>query len=154
MILAGIFNLYRGNRPQDPDTARVLPKNKLVNGEGVLSDINTANDGALQIDVSMLQSQLKPLVEERKRPTLSTEDQNKNVRFIVLFVFFFTNLLGAAAITYGAAASQNAVVLGVQGSFNVFVEFYMLVLFCSICFFASVRFIGCIWFLLKTPVYK
>jgi hypothetical protein len=59
------------------------------------------------------------------KPKLSLDNQNKNVRFILLFVFFFVNLFGAAALTYGASISQGDGVDGVSQSFNSFVEIYM-----------------------------
>jgi hypothetical protein len=54
--------------------------------------------GELHVDVNLLQQQLKPPVDESKKasskPKLSLDDQNKNVRFMILFLFFFVNLLG------------------------------------------------------------
>lgn len=153
--LANINDISWGTRPAEPETGRKLPKNTLANGQATLT--NTKNKGEINVDVSLLKSQLKPPVDDSRpaRPKLSLEDQNKNVRFILLFGFFFFNLLGAAAITYGAALSQSTVeVNGAQKSFNVFVEIYMVVLFCAIAFFALVRFVGVIFFIMRTPVYR
>ncbi|KAJ3211448.1 hypothetical protein HK099_008000, partial [Clydaea vesicula] len=50
--------------------------------------------------------------------------------------------------SYGAADPQSP-----ENSFNGFVINYMVALFVSIAFFALVRFIGCLIFIIKTPVY-
>lgn len=164
--LSNINDISWGTRPKEPEagTGRKLPKNQVVDGHANMNDVVNPNATALLVDVSDFEARLKAAAEndpnsqlarKKNKEVLSTEDQNKNMRFFLLFAFFLVNLLGSAAITYGAAISQN-VGEGPNDSrqgFNLFVENYMIALFISIAFFALVRFIGVVGFKVSTPKY-
>ncbi|KAJ3381885.1 Chitin synthase, class 1 [Lobulomyces angularis] len=154
--MSNIHDVTWGTRPQEPEklSGKLLPKNKMEDGLAEMH--STKANGDIEIDVNNLQSLIKPPGEDerpkKKRVVVSKEDQDKNVRFSILFLFFFVNLLGSAAITYGASYGA-ADPQSPENSFNGFVINYMVALFVSIAFFALVRFIGCLIFIIKTPVY-
>ncbi|KAJ3067482.1 Chitin synthase, class 1, partial [Quaeritorhiza haematococci] len=181
--LSNIHDISWGTRPEVP-AAKELPKNTMKTDDAGKSQVvmsGLLKPGAtLTVDVGDLKGRLRAAAEESEKKggdgggggsvmIVSTaereeklQNRNKNVRFTLLGLFIFFNLMGAAAITYGGVSSQ-AVDLSSNGtSTNArdaatllgagrFVTIYLSVVFGIIFFFAAVRFVGCCLFRASTP---